>query len=26
MCELDILKESLFQFCPEIHLKRLKSI
>ncbi|WP_249818634.1 hypothetical protein, partial [Escherichia coli] len=24
MCELDILHDSLYQFCPELHLKRLK--
>ncbi|MCV2900597.1 hypothetical protein, partial [Escherichia coli] len=23
MCELDILHDSLYQFCPELHLKRL---
>ncbi|MDS0093445.1 hypothetical protein, partial [Enterobacter hormaechei] len=22
MCELDILHDSLYQFCPELHLKR----
>ncbi|ENV4919478.1 hypothetical protein ACPXBR_23480, partial [Escherichia coli] len=25
MCELDILHDSLYQFCPELHLKRLNS-
>ncbi len=25
MCELNILHESLYQFCPELHLKRLNS-
>ena len=26
MCELDILHDSLYQFCPELHLKRLNSL
>lgn len=26
MCELNILHESLYQFCPELHLKRLNSL
>ncbi|MCK2799860.1 MULTISPECIES: hypothetical protein, partial [Enterobacterales] len=25
MCELYILHDSLYQFCPELHLKRLNS-
>ncbi|WP_430963458.1 hypothetical protein, partial [Salmonella sp. CQ24WZ0462SAL] len=26
MCKLDILHDSLYQFCPELHLKRLNSL
>ncbi|WP_234908813.1 hypothetical protein, partial [Salmonella enterica] len=26
MCELDILHDSLYQFCPELHLKRLGTV
>lgn len=26
MCELNILRDSLYQFCPELHLKRLNSL
>lgn len=26
MCELNILHDSLYQFCPELHLKRLNSL
>ncbi|MCL0895971.1 IS4 family transposase, partial [Escherichia coli] len=26
MCELDILHDSLYQFCPELHLKRLNRL
>ncbi|MDO1920838.1 IS4 family transposase, partial [Escherichia coli] len=26
MCELDILHDSLYQFCPELHLTRLISL
>ncbi|WP_244582945.1 hypothetical protein, partial [Escherichia coli] len=26
MCELYILHDSLYQFCPELHLKRLNSL
>nr|AGQ45488.1 putative TnpA transposase [Vibrio harveyi]AGW25584.1 putative TnpA transposase [Vibrio harveyi] len=26
MCELDILHDSLYQFCSELHLKRLNSL
>ncbi|WP_252147941.1 hypothetical protein, partial [Escherichia coli] len=26
MCELDILHDSLYQFCPELHLKRTNSL